>query len=326
MQIKINMKNKATIVYVSLFIVVLLLLIYLVKTKKLALSLSVAKNGKCKTYIPGKFNFLRTKIWTNVVNKHGVDYACRMFPRTYILPQDLSTFLRDQKENGKNEKQYIAKKLFSGSRVGVDLYDDTTMRQDLYAKKYAVIQEFIKNPLLIAGRKFDVRFYMVVDCRKGIYLYKNSYNVFAEKPFDYYSMDRESKINQANADDDLYVKHQLPRTMGDLKKLQVPYDNILERLAENLRVIINCSELMCNEQDGNKYCMKKKYNVYGVDVEILDDGEFTPLIIEINSSATINFPEVPWKNNLTKAMREKLNVGEYDLNNWIELQTFFLPL
>ena len=242
-----------------------------------------------------------------------------MFPRTYLLPANANEFKRDQRANP--SKEYIVKTLYSGSRVGVDLYDDATMHQDLTTKKYAIIQEYIKNPLLINGHKFDVRFYMVVNCKpenKGVYLYKGSYNVFAEKPFDYHSRDRASKINQANADDKLYDLKHLPRTMTELKALQVPYEDILMQLAAYLQIILECSPAICN--NNGTYCpaADKNYNVYGVDVEILDN--MLPLIIEINSSATINFPDIPWKNELTKAMREQVAHGTYDAEHWVPLQ------
>jgi len=272
----------------------------------------------CKPYISGKFNLLRTKIWKNVKKAHGLEKACTIFPKTYILPEDLADFKHDYKNGGK-KKEYIAKTLFSGSGVGVDLYDDATMRHELASGKYAIIQEYIKNPLLIHGYKFNIRFYMVVDCRQGIYLYKHSFNKFAEKPFNYHSKDRDSKINQANPDDTIYVEKCLPQSINDKNNFNIPCDKILNRLAANLKLIINCSESFCVENKKTN-CLQKTHNFYGVDVEILNN--FTPLIIEINSNANIDFPNVPWKNKLTLEMQEKVNVGNYDRLNWIAIQNW----
>lgn len=300
------------------------------KGRKAAAVAAAAVDCKNTGYFPGKFNFMRTNIWSNVVDKYGLAVASSMFPKTYLLPQDVDRFVADQA--AQPDQEYIAKTLYSGARVGVELYDDQTMRKEVTeGTKYAVIQEFIKNPLLINGFKFDVRFFLVVDCRKGIYLYRGSYNVFAEKPFDYHSTDRRSKINQANGTDAIYMKHQLPRTMTELARdHHVPYEQILQQLATNLQRIVDSSEPFCrynnadekqrNLKDGLAADHKIWYNIYGVDVEILDD--YTPLIIEINSCTTINFPDVPWKNELTQRMRQNLPGGNYDTTtDWIQLHT-----
>lgn len=243
--------------------------------------------------------FLRTKIWENVLAKYGPLQTEAIFPKTYILPKDTALFLKEEK----SYTQYIAKTLFSGGRVGVFLYEPS-MKQNL--SEYAVIQEYIKNPFLINGFKFDVRLYMVVDCKKGVFLYKPGYNVYTEEKFDYTSKKRSQKINQAYSGDEHYDIHKLPRTTDELFAYNVPYDQIIYDIGMKLRkIILATPESICPMPN----------TIYGIDIEILDD--FNSKIIEINSKPTTKFKDTPWKNNLTQTLRDEM--GDYDSNLWIQI-------
>lgn len=246
-----------------------------------------------------KSPFLRTKIWENVLAKYGSLQANAIFPKTYIIPTDIQEFLQDETK----DKEYIVKTLYSGGRVGVFLYEPA-MKRNLY--EYAVIQEYIKNPLLINGFKFDTRLFMVVDCSKGVFLYKRGYNVYTENRFDYHSKDRTKKINQAYAGDEHYDIHHLPRTTDDLFTHNVPYDQIIYDIGVKLQNIIMATpEAIC----------PMPRTIYGIDVEILDD--YNSKIIEINSRPDTIFDDVPWKTNLTQALKDEL--GSYDSNLWIQI-------
>ena len=215
-----------------------------------------------------------------------------IFPKTYILPKDNALFLKEETSH----KEYIAKTLYSGGRVGVFLYEPS-MKKNLH--DFAVIQEYIGNPLLINGFKFDTRLFMVVDCKKGVFLYKPGYNVYTAKRFQYKSKDRDRKINQAYAGDDHYDIHNLPRTTSELFMYHVPYDQIIYDVAMKLRKIILATP--------TDICPMKT-SIYGVDMEILDD--FDSKIIEINSKPSTRFKKTPWKNELTRALRDEM--GSYD--------------
>jgi len=243
--------------------------------------------------------FLRTKIWENVLAKYGNMQAEAIFPKTYILPKDNVLFLKEETSH----KEYIAKTLYSGGRVGVFLYEPS-MKKNLH--DFAVIQEYIGNPLLINGFKFDTRLFMVIDCKKGAFLYKPGYNVYTAKRFQYKSKDRDRKINQAYAGDDHYDIHNLPRTTSELFMYHVPYDQIIYDVAMKLRKIILATP--------TDICPMKT-SIYGVDMEILDD--FDSKIIEINSKPSTRFKKTPWKNELTRALRDEM--GSYDSCNWIKI-------
>ena len=105
----------------------------------------------------------------------------------------------------------------------------------------------------------------------------NGYNVYAEKKFDYNSLDRKKKITSAFSNDTLYIVHKLPRTTEDLgKKLNISFTNvIMKKLSLKLKKILTSCESICCEND------KGKFHIFGLDISLLSNLE--PIVIEINS-------------------------------------------
>jgi hypothetical protein len=235
---------------------------------------------------------------------YGEKEALKIFPKSFILPDDLEELKKDKNE------QYILKKIWSYARKGVELYNDKNKIIKEH-KNFDLAQVYIKNPLLINGYKFNIRIYMVTYCGLGNFLYLHGYNGFTQNKFDYNSMDRTKKINQAYPDDIVYIKNKLPRTTIDLeKRLNIDFKKIIKILSLKLKKILkSSSNLCCKEDNGN-------YNIYGLDVEILDNLD--PIIIEINSSPSLNF-DVEWKNKLIKKMKFDIKNKNFNNNNWIKI-------
>jgi hypothetical protein len=243
--------------------------------------------------------FLRNKIWKNTLNKYGLLKTLEIFPKTYLLPEDFELFLKEENPN----KEYIVKTLYSGGRKGVFLYNQK-MKKEI--NKYAIIQEYIPNPLLINNFKFNTRLFMVIDNVKGVYLYKKGYNAYTSEHFNYKSKKRSQKINQAYADDYHYNKYNLPKTTDELNDYMIPYDKIVYDVAKKLQKIIKATP---------DKIISLSNSIYGVDIEILNN--FDVKIIEINSKPTTEFPTVSWKDNLTKNMKKEIN--DYRSSNWIQI-------
>jgi len=286
------MKKNSLFVFIIILLTILLIIfsiVYFNKNKHHVRSIDTIKYK----------HFLRTKIWENVLRVYGLSIAESIFPKTYILPKDTNSFIKDETSN----KEYIVKTLYSGERAGVFLYEPQ-MKHNL--DKYAVIQEYIKNPLLINGYKFDTRIFMVIDCNKGIYLYKKGYNVYTYDPFDYKSNKRSQKINQTYTNDDHYVNNKLPKTTDDLLLHNVPYDKVIYDVAIKLRYIINATpQITCSNIN----------KIYGLDVEILDN--FSTKIIEINADPSLDFKDSLWKEKLIQGLYDEMN--SYESNSWIQL-------
>lgn len=249
----------------------------------------------------GRGNLNRREIWTNTKDRYGEKEALNIFPQTYIFPQDLNRLIKNE------NKQFILKTLWGSFRKGVKLYDN---KKDIIKnyKNYDIGQVYIKNPLLVNGFKFDIRYYVVVYCGKGIFLYKKAYNVYTKEKFNYSTLDRNKKINQIDPPNKHYVDNNLPRTIDELSRYkQINFNRINIILSRKLKKIFNsCKNICCPKDMG-------KYNIFGVDVELLSNLD--PIIIEINSTPSLKFSE-PWKSNLVNNMKLEIKEGRFG-NNWI---------
>jgi tubulin polyglutamylase TTLL2 len=91
-------------------------------------------------------------------------------PTTFVLPNEYVNFMREYAEQ--TEKAiWICKPSDSSRGRGIFLISD--MSQLIYDQQY-VIQQYISNPLLLGGFKFDLRLYVLITSFFPIrcYLYK----------------------------------------------------------------------------------------------------------------------------------------------------------
>ena len=102
-------------------------------------------------------------------------------PRTWSLPLELDAFKHycARKRNG----MYIVKP--SGGCQGAGIYLVTGPNELQKTKASAVVQEYVRTPLLLDGFKFDLRCYCLVLSVKPlvIYVYKDGMARFATHPY-----------------------------------------------------------------------------------------------------------------------------------------------
>jgi len=289
--------------YYSNNLVILIFIIILFLQYTLYIEKFVIKPWKYDENLVSNIDALnRVLIWEKTVHKFGLLEAKKIFPMTYILPRDIESCIKDSNEH------FILKTLRGFQRKGVILVNN---KYDIYKNKYnyEIAQVYINNPLLINKFKFDVRTFIVVDCNYGIYLYKNSYNVYTKYPFNFKSMDRDKKINQVFTEDLHYDENNLPRKFEDLTEYNINVNKIYNNLAKKLQKVFIACEDICSFDDINNN--ENKYNIYGLDFEVLNNLE--PIIIEINSGPSLNFDE-KWKQDITDNLEEHIIDKNYDKN------------
>ena len=282
---------QGTVFWVTLTIIVILF-IYVVNDPVAVESFSFC----------GRKNLNRRSIWDKTRKRFGFHQASKIMPTTYLLPSELRAMLKDPSQ------QFILKTLWSGKRVGVKLYDcKNNIQRDQH--KYSVGQVYIKNPLLINGYKFDVRFFLVVHCGLGAFLYLPGYCVYTYKPFKYQGLDRQAKINQVDTKDSHYDIHKLPRLFSEIQKMYPRFNSslVIQRLIRNLRMILTTSDKMCCNSKGINF------HIFGVDIEITSDLE--PLILEINSDPLLYFNE-NWKKRIISPMLVDLKQKKFTSPRW----------
>lgn len=93
-------------------------------------------------------------------------------PQTYCLPNETKQFIdlyTRQAINGKQDKQmWICKPTDLSRGRKITIIDNL---QDLQYDQQSVIQEYIGNPLLIRGTKWDMRIYVLITQMRPLKLY-----------------------------------------------------------------------------------------------------------------------------------------------------------
>ena len=285
--------------YLIAIVLLALAILYSLRTSKL-----IQKTSSRSNKLDKRFVYNRNNIWTKCYQKYGISETLKIMPMTYCFPDDSVKFYAEKQSN----KEYIAKELESGMRRGVFLVNKSNIDETLESNNISQIQEYIPNPLTVKGHKFGMRFFMVVDCERGIFLYRDGYNVFADKPFNYEGLDRASKINQSLGGDEFYDQVGLPRLSSEIPGV-CPIA-LANELGDKLAMIVSA----CDKPCGYKY--EKSARIYGVDAELLDDKSIR--IIEINSSPTTRF-DIEWKNVITRDVRKCRENGQYSEDKWIKI-------
>ena len=248
--------------------------------------------------ICGKYELNRIEIWQRTKKKYGEMEAIRIFPRTFLLPRQIKDLMKEPSD------QFILKKKWGSLRRGCDLFNNKDeIKKNMH--KYDIAQVFIKNPLLINGFKFDIRVYLVVVCGYGIFLYRNGYNDYTKEKFDYTSMDRDKKINQCFCPDSQYSEHSLPKYADEIQGIDVVWPKLVEKLK---KVLDSTKDLCCDNDTGN-------YNIYGIDVELLDNLD--PMIIEINSTPS---DDTGWKAEFKSKVKKYVQDKDFSDPKWIRIK------
>lgn len=82
------------------------------------------------------------------------------FPTTYVLPQSFATFKTLFSSNGQSKGTYIVKP--DGSAQGKGIFLTRRLEDVENLSTVCVAQQYIRNPLLIDKKKFDLRIYVLV--------------------------------------------------------------------------------------------------------------------------------------------------------------------
>ena len=128
-------------------------------------------------HFPGMENIARkTRLAHNLerMKKHFRRHYS-FFPTTYILPRDLSLF-KKLFQSGKSKQTYIIKPDGGCKGRGIFLTNELGAVEDVISiNSQYVAQHYIRNPLLIDNKKFDLRLYVLVtSCNPlRIYIFKD---------------------------------------------------------------------------------------------------------------------------------------------------------
>ncbi|CAK0893765.1 unnamed protein product, partial [Prorocentrum cordatum] len=242
-------------------------------------------------------------------------YACS--PTTFVLPQEYSMFVEEFKKQQSAGAIWIMKPVGKSQGKGIFLFDKLSqisgwrqkpewMRRDEDAGKRGggdkdedekgqaepyVVQRYISNPLLIGGKKFDLRLYVLVTSYAplSVWMYRSGFARFSHARFSMADLS-DAQVHLTNVAVQKHNEHYDEKRGGkwDLHNLKLHLMSLedpekVNELFYGIQDIVLYSLLSVQKamiQD--KHC----FELYGYDVMI--DSDLRPLLIEVNASPSLS--------------------------------------
>ena len=236
--------------------------------------------GKVIFGIPGCDNVVSKRIiWYMLENLYGREKAQTIMPQTFVLSNEEHMKLFEEKwEEGKT---YILKSK-KQHKLGLSL---TTKKQDILEAKdkdFLIVQDYLKDVLLINNRKINLRIYILLIIENGILkVYTNEHGtcIYNNKDYDPESLDFESNITSFNLDYEIYEKN--PLTLKQLRTHlnKNGYDSNI--LFENLNSKIKLLAEAIKDKVGSENLRNNVLvQIFGADFII--DKNLNPYLLECN--------------------------------------------
>ena len=253
-----------------------------------------------------------------------VGFKSSFVPPSFYLPSQINLFLKFVKTEG--DQVWITKPIRSGEGRGIQLYASSheflsteypSISIDEIShghvnhetvktiKKKMVVSKYIKNPLLINGKKFDMRLYvLVVGARSQneqdrAYLYQDGivrlasedYNESTETLHNHFIHltnntinDKKNKIQHETIVEKygFFCNMNLDELQNYFKTQNMEWKPLWNRLKRLVRESLNFTIFCKEHQDGNfQQTRHRCFELYGFD--ILVDCHLNPYLLEVNS-------------------------------------------
>jgi len=146
-------------------------------------------SGKPGNYRIAKFPGTETLLWKTNLTEAFQDKA--WYPKTFILPRDKATFLKEMHSRGNSKNNlWIGKPRNDYGGTGIRVYkgtDELLVKavQESDSAPRSLIQHYIPDPLLIGGYKFHMRIHLMITNVNPLeaFVQENGQCLFATKPY-----------------------------------------------------------------------------------------------------------------------------------------------
>ena len=209
----------------------------------------------------------------------------RMIPKSYPLDSDDSKF--DLLKNHTDGNLYIVKSN-AQRQEGIMITSDVNfIMNEAFQNNFVVAQELLQNPMLVNGRKINIRVYLLIVIKGNVcdwYIYHDGFIYFSPEKFVKGSISRDINVTSGFIDRSIYKDN--PLTTQDLYALigderATLLQNNIEELFSNIRSIYKNDLIKLNQTTpGLKFC------VYGTD--IAPDENLNVQILECNKGASLD--------------------------------------
>lgn len=234
-------------------------------------------------------------LWKTLEHKFGDGYSFYT-PRTYSCDEyGIQQLLKDYKQGNK----YIAKKDIQRQSGLTIIHDIANIQSVLDDSKNIVIQELLKNPLLIDGHKINMRVYFAIICKNNNiegYIHSNGFIYYTPEKFDYTSQNDDAHITTGYIDRKIYQTN--PLTHDDLYKYLVKNGYNANTLKENIKTLfrdlMDALKIPVCQSSNLRY--GTAFQLFGCD--IAPDNNLNVKLIEINKGPDLNAKDT--RDNLVK--------------------------
>lgn len=304
----------------------------------------IKENGKY--FLIDNIDIITAKefLWLHMLKHHGMTKTLTMMPMSYILynNNDIEKFKNEYDSN----KIYIMKKNIQ-RQEGLLITNNKNVILNGINESYVLAQELLQDPYTINGRKINMRFYVLIVCKKeniDVYTFNDGFMYYTKDLFKKGSLEEGPNITTGYIDRWVYKVN--PLTHGDFKEyLDKPRDltdferSIRDQGLKLSQIIFNrIYKLLADvfiAYAGKIGMMEKMYNnikfqIFGVDIAIND--QLYPMVMEVNKGPDMGAKDErdsKLKHNVVtdmmKIVGEIGEIGEMDNEN-MDKQNGFIKI
>lgn len=235
-------------------------------------------------------------------------FAAGVMPPTFLLPNDYALFL-EERRRGPKGRAWIAKPVGGAQGRGIEVMTDASQWQKhnlLRVKSLSdaaapaervVMQEYVADPLLVGGKKFDLRLYVLVTSFSPliVYTHRLGFARFTKKKFAPPADDADQVVHLTNsaiqndAGGDASARESSPNkwSVSALRRYltatrgRAAADGLFRDVDRALLEPLHAVQHIV-QQDRHRNC----FELYGFDVMVTRD--LRPVLLEVNSSPSLN--------------------------------------
>jgi len=205
----------------------------------------------------------------DVTNKESVHRLFQDFHTTYIIKKNIQ------------------------QQQGLRIIENTSdLKSALSDKGYVVCQELLKDPMIVARRKINIRIYLLVVMRNGgdpeFYMYDDGFMYYALREWDITSIDSDVHIT-TGLQKDRSIYNYGPLTYQDLLKEDDKRGALLDTNIKSALSIVK-SKYATYLKDMNTNIPITSFSLFGCDIAPSNSGSIT--IMEVNKG-----PDLSYKDN-----------------------------
>uniref|UniRef100_A0A0K0EMK4 Tubulin--tyrosine ligase-like protein 5 n=1 Tax=Strongyloides stercoralis TaxID=6248 RepID=A0A0K0EMK4_STRER len=249
---------------------------------------------------------------------HGDAY--NIFPKTFIFPRDIDKLKGDMCKSSKH--MYIVKPPASSRGRGIHIINDIG---EINSNDDLVISRYIKNPYLINGLKFDLRFYVLITSFYPLicYLYEDGLTRFAsekyssdvesiKQPFVHltnYSLNKDNTAFQKNnGQEGQGHKWTISAMLRHLKNIDgVDTDMLMARIEDLvIKSLLSVQSVISAAARTVLYHPQNCFELLGYDIMI--DENLKPWLIEVNLT-----PSLKCDSPLDTGLKSKLIIDTFNI-------------